>query len=51
MHGQEANSWFIGGTLPDWKASPLAVAVLVEGDYPLSAQRIGELLLQSAMRP
>ncbi len=50
-HGQEVNTWFIGGTLPDWRASPLAVAVLVEGDYPLAAQRIGQLLLQSAMRP
>ncbi len=50
-HGQEANTWFVGGTLPDWKATPLAVAVLIEGNYPLSAQRIGQLLLQSGMRP
>ena len=49
--GQEANTWFIGGTLPDWKATPLAVAVLIEGEYPLSAQRLGQLLLQSGMRP
>ncbi len=49
--GQEANTWFLGGTLPDWKATPLAVAVLIEGDYPLSAQRIGQLLLQAGTRP
>jgi cell division protein FtsI/penicillin-binding protein 2 len=51
LAGEERNTWFLGGTLPDWKATPLAVAVLIEGDYPLSAQRIGQLLLQAGMRP
>jgi membrane peptidoglycan carboxypeptidase len=49
--GKEANTWFIGGSLPDWKATPLAVAVLIEGDYPLSAQRVGRLLLESGIQP
>jgi hypothetical protein len=49
--GEESNTWFIGGTPPNWTATPLAVAVLIEGNYPMSAERIGRQLLQSAMQP
>lgn len=44
-------TWHLAGTPPDWKGVPLAVVVLVEGDYPLTAQRIGEQVLQSAAGP
>ncbi len=48
---QETDTWFIGGTLPNWKATPLAVAVLIEGEQAQAARRIGESILQSAIRP
>ncbi len=49
--GGETDTWFLAGTLPNWKATPLGLAVLVEGNYPLSAQRIGQQLIQAAMSP
>ncbi len=49
--GDEVDTWFLAGTLPNWKATPLGLAVLVEGNYPLSAQRIGQQLIQSAISP
>jgi hypothetical protein len=44
-------TWFIGGTLPTWQASPLAVVVLLEEDNPREAKRIGGELLVDAMNP
>jgi cell division protein FtsW (lipid II flippase) len=44
-------TWFIGGTLPTWQASPLAIAVLLEEDNPREAGRIGNELLLDAMNP
>ena len=49
--GQQTDAWYIAGTLPNWKATPIALAVLIEGNYPLAAQRIGQQLVQSATRP
>jgi hypothetical protein len=44
-------TWFLGGTSPDWQASPLVVVVLLEDQAPRLAQRIGEELLTEAMNP
>ncbi len=44
-------TWFIGGTLPNWQASPLAVVVLLEESNPRDAGRIGRELLIDAMTP
>ena len=49
--GTQTDTWYTGGTLPEWKATPIAVAVLIEGDFPLAAQRVGQQLLQSLTRP
>ena len=43
-------TWFMGGTLPGWQAVPLAAVVLLEDYDPISAQQIGQAVLQSAMR-
>jgi len=43
--------WFIGGTLPNWPASPLAVTVLLEEDNAMDAGRIGAEMLIDAMNP
>ena len=51
---QEAESsftWFIGGTSPNWQATPLVIVVLLEEDNIRLAQRIGQELLVDAMNP
>jgi cell division protein FtsW (lipid II flippase) len=49
--GESTVSWFIGGTLPTWQASPLAVVVLLEENDPREAGQIGRDLLIDAMTP
>jgi len=44
-------TWFIAGTPPNWQATPLVVAVLLEEDNERLAQRIGQELLVDAMNP
>jgi len=44
-------SWFIGGTTPNWQASPLALVVLLENGSTRDAQMIGTELLTDAMNP
>jgi hypothetical protein len=48
---ESAVTWFIGGTPPNWKASPLVVAVLLEDDNTQLAEEIGGALLSAAMNP
>lgn len=42
--------WFVGGTLPDWQGTPLALAVVVEGNTAETATAIGMKLLNSVMQ-
>ncbi|NWG35867.1 MAG: FtsW/RodA/SpoVE family cell cycle protein [Chloroflexi bacterium] len=44
-------TWFIGGTLPSWQASPLTLVLLLEEDDPLEAGRIGGELLGALTNP
>jgi hypothetical protein len=44
-------TWFLGGTPPNWQASPLVVVVLLEEEAPRLARRIGNELLTDAMNP
>jgi cell division protein FtsW (lipid II flippase) len=44
-------TWFIGGTPPNWQASPMVVVVLLEKNDVELAQRIGQGLLLDAMNP
>ena len=44
-------TWFIGGTPPNWQASPLVVAVVLEDDNVQLAEEIGAGLLTAAMNP
>jgi cell division protein FtsW (lipid II flippase) len=41
-------TWYIGGSLPEWKGTPLAVALVLEEDDPNLAIEIGQALLRSA---
>ena len=47
----DMSSWYLGGTLPNWQGTPLTVIVLIEGNYPATAQGIGQQLLQTATHP
>jgi hypothetical protein len=44
-------TWFLGGTLPDWQGTPLALAVLLEENNTFLAQFIGQELLRQAINP
>ncbi len=44
-------TWYIGGTPPNWQATPLVIVVLIEGNNPSLAQQIGQELLTGAMKP
>ena len=44
-------TWLLGGTPPNWQASPLVVVVLLEEDNARLAESIGTELLSAAMNP
>jgi cell division protein FtsW (lipid II flippase) len=44
-------TWYVGGSPPGWKGTPLAVAVLLEEDNPDMATGIGQGVLKAAMTP
>ena len=48
---QEFNSWYLGGTLPNWQGTPLTVVILIEGNNPIMAQNIGQKIIQEAIKP
>jgi cell division protein FtsW (lipid II flippase) len=41
--------WYLAGTSPDWKGSPLAIALILEENNPGAAQRIGSTLMQETL--
>jgi hypothetical protein len=44
-------TWYLGGTLPRWQGTPIAVVVLLEAQDQLAAARIGQGLLRAATLP
>lgn len=48
--GEETSivTWYLGGTLPDWQGTPLAIVVTLEEDNPSLAKLVGRKLLESA---
>lgn len=44
-------TWFVGGTPPNWQATPLTVVVVLEEDNRRLAEQIGRELLVDAMNP
>jgi cell division protein FtsW (lipid II flippase) len=42
-------TWYLGGTLPDWQGTPLAVVVALEEDNTYLARLIGESLLAGSL--
>jgi cell division protein FtsW (lipid II flippase) len=43
--------WYLGGTLPSWQGTPLAIAVVIESDQPELAQKAGRGILEAATEP
>jgi len=48
--GQQV-TWFIGGTLPNWAGTPLALALVLEENNAYLAQSIGQAVLRAALYP
>jgi cell division protein FtsW (lipid II flippase) len=46
---EQSVSWFLGGTLPSWKGSPLVLVVLLEERDPQHAQEIGQSIFATAI--
>lgn len=42
-------TWYLSGTAPGWKDTPLALALVLEEDNPLLAQQIGSKLLKATL--
>ncbi|HTX90141.1 MAG TPA: FtsW/RodA/SpoVE family cell cycle protein [Anaerolineales bacterium] len=51
LQGKNSITWSLGGTLPDWQGTPLAVVVLLEEDNPLWAENSARQLLETAIQP
>jgi cell division protein FtsW (lipid II flippase) len=53
-HADQENktfTWSLGGTLPDWQGTPLAIVVLLEESNSARAALIGQTLLGAATQP
>jgi len=44
-------TWYLTGTLPNWKGSPLALVFILEEDDPGFAKAVGQTLVQAAIQP
>ncbi len=49
--GYPGYSWYLAGTLPEWKGAALALAVIIEEDNPSMVQDIGQSMIQKAITP
>jgi len=49
--GGQQVTWFIGGTLPNWAGTPLALALVLEENNAYLAQSIGQAVLRAALYP
>ncbi|MGE5249556.1 MAG: FtsW/RodA/SpoVE family cell cycle protein, partial [Bacteroidota bacterium] len=49
--GGDMITWYLGGTLPNWQGTPLAVAVALEEDNLYLARQIGRQLLEHSLAP
>lgn len=43
--------WYLGGTLPNWQGTPVAIVVITETDNPSIAQETGRGILNVAIQP
>lgn len=46
----QASSWYLAGTLPNWSGSPLVLVVVLEEDMPQQALQIGREMMEAALQ-
>jgi cell division protein FtsW (lipid II flippase) len=49
--GESVLSWYVGGSLPEWQGTPLALAVILEDGNAAEVQEIGQKLLLGTIQP
>jgi cell division protein FtsW (lipid II flippase) len=49
--GKDFSTWYLEGTLPNWKGTPLVAVILLEENSPALAKDIGTQLLKAAITP
>ena len=47
----EALTWYVGGTSPDWENTPFALVIVLEEDNPELVEEIGQAMLSAVMTP
>lgn len=43
--GEKSVSWYLGGTLPDWKGTPLVLVITLENENGIEVKKVGEMLM------
>ncbi|MCC6147437.1 MAG: FtsW/RodA/SpoVE family cell cycle protein [Anaerolineaceae bacterium] len=49
--GEGRVAWYTGGTMPDWKGTPISLVVTLENQNPVAAMEIGHSLFKTILRP
>jgi hypothetical protein len=44
-------TWFLGGTTEEWKGAPLVFSLVIEGNDPNGAHKIGHEMMKSMLVP
>jgi cell division protein FtsI/penicillin-binding protein 2 len=47
--GKSPVTWYLAGTIPEWKGAPLAMALVLEEDNPVLAEKIGNTIMSSVL--
>jgi cell division protein FtsW (lipid II flippase) len=42
-------TWYLAGTIPDWKGAPLALALVLEEDNPALTKKIGDAIMTDVL--
>ncbi|NPV78618.1 MAG: hypothetical protein HPY59_19855, partial [Anaerolineae bacterium] len=49
--GNNRVAWYISGTMPDWKGTPMALVIALENQNPDAALKLGHSLFESILNP
>lgn len=51
FNGNNRVAWYISGTMPDWKGTPMVLVIALENQDPNSALKLGHSLYESILNP
>ncbi len=51
FNGDNRVSWYIGGTMPDWKGTPIALVIALENQNPADTFNLGHSLFKTTLNP